>query len=77
MEEENITNFAELGKYLKTRIESVEKAYEDLIKPYYVEGVGLNVSYMNKKEKEEFINKRNCLLVQKQCYQEILNKITF
>ena len=27
------------------------------------------------KEKEEVINKRNCLLVQKYCYQEILDKI--
>jgi len=27
---------------------------------------------MSKKEKEEFTNKRNCLLVQKHCYEEIL-----
>lgn len=32
----------------------------------------INVSFMSRKEKEEFTNKRNCLLVQKHCYAEIL-----
>jgi hypothetical protein len=31
---------------------------------------------MTKKEKEDFINKRNCLLVQEHCYKEILDLIT-
>lgn len=59
---------------LKERIKSVEKCYEDLIKPYYDEKLNvINTSLMTKKEKEEFINKRNCLLVQKHCYEEILS----
>lgn len=73
--EEEIINFAELGKYLTKRIAMVEMSYETLAKPYQTD-FGINVSLMTKKQKEEFINKRNCLLVQKQCYQEILDKIT-
>ena len=62
-----------MKEYLTKRIEDVEKCYNDLIKPYYDVELGiLNVSLMSKKEKEEFINKRNCLLVQRECYQEIL-----
>lgn len=33
----------------------------------------INISYLSKKEREEVINKRNCLLVQKATYQEILS----
>lgn len=62
-----------MEEYLIKRIEDVEKCYNDLIKPYYDEKLNIiNVSLMSKKEKEEFINKRNCLLVQRECYQEIL-----
>ena len=58
---------------LEERIQSVEKCYQDLIKPYYDKKLNIvNTSFMIKKEKEEFTNKRNCLLVQKHCYQEIL-----
>lgn len=58
---------------LEERIKSVEKCYQDLIKPYYDEKLNIiNTSYMNKKEKEEFINKINCLLVQKASFEEIL-----
>lgn len=75
MEQElNITNFAELGDYLTEKIAIVEKCYQDLVKPYQTE-YGINTSLMSKKEKEEFINKRNCLLVQKHCYKEVLDKI--
>ena len=76
MEQEvDITNFAELGKYLTERIASVEKAIEELQKPYFIEGIGVCLTYMKTKEKQEFINKRNCLLVQKHCYEEVLDKI--
>ena len=71
---ENITNLEELNKYLKERIKSVEECYEKLVKPYKTE-YGINTSLMTKKEKKEFINKRNCLLVQKHCYNEIQNLI--
>lgn len=65
-----------LEEYLQKRISDVEKCYQDLIKPYYDEKLNfINVSYMNKKEKEEFVNKRNCLLVQRECYAEILEKV--
>ena len=58
---------------LEERIQSVEKCYQDLIKPYYDKKLDIvNTSFMSKKEKEEFTNKRNCLLVQKHCYEEIL-----
>ena len=58
---------------LEKRIQSVEKCYQDLIKPYYDEKLNIvNTSFMSKREKEEFINKSNCLLVQKHCYEEIL-----
>ncbi len=33
----------------------------------------INISYLSKKEREEVINKRNCLLVQRAIYQEILS----
>ena len=78
MEEEiNITNFAELAEYLKERIESVNRCYEKEL-PLMDVGDGhkvINISGLSKKEKEEVINKRNCLLVQEHCYQEILDKI--
>lgn len=63
-----------LEKYLKERVESVDKSYNEMLTD--IRGIKIiNVSGLNKKEKEEVINKRNCLLVQKQCYQEILEKI--
>lgn len=57
--------------YLKSRVQSVDKCYKELVEPYQT-SYGINVSLMSKKEKEEFTNKRNCLLVQKHCYEEIL-----
>lgn len=63
-------------EYLEKRIKDVEKAYEELIKPYYDEKLKIiNVSLMSKKEKEEFVNARNCLLVQQACYNEIIEQI--
>lgn len=62
--------------YLEKRIADVEKAYDELIKPYYDEKLNIiNVALMSKKEKEEFINARNCLLVQRECYGEIIQYI--
>ena len=75
MEEEiQVTNFAELSRYLEKRITDVVQCYEKLVEPYQME-YGINISGMSKKEKEEFINKRNCLLIQKHCYNEIKNLI--
>lgn len=67
------TNNKKLIEKLEIKRASVEKCYQDLIKPYYDKKLNIiNTSYMSKKEKEEFINKRNCLLVQKYCYDKIL-----
>ena len=71
----NFISKDKIREYLEKRINDVKKAYDDLTEPYYIEGVGFNISYMTKKEKEEFINKRNCLIVQKQTYKEILDKV--
>lgn len=65
----------DLKKYLKDRIKSVDETYEREL-PLIDVGEGhkvINISYLSKKEKEEVINKRNCLLVQKATYQEILS----
>lgn len=66
-------NKSDIKEYLNKRIQDVEKCYQNLIKPYYVESINMiSISGMTKKEKEEFINQRNCLLVQKETYNEIL-----
>jgi hypothetical protein len=64
----------QLKKYLEDRIKSVDETYEREL-PLMDVGEGhkvINISYLSKKEKEDVINKRNCLLVQKAIYQEIL-----
>lgn len=69
-----LKDILDMEEYLKERIESVDKIYNEMLTD--IGGIKIiNVSGLNKKEKEEVINKRNCLLVQKQCYQEILEKI--
>ncbi len=71
--EEIETEKKNLTKYLEERIKAVENCYDHLIEPYCDKKINIiNVSLMSKKEKEEFNNKRNCLLVQKHCYEEIL-----
>lgn len=56
---------------LEERIKAVDKCYNELLTD--VGGIKIiNVTGLTKKEKEEIINKRNCLLVQKYCYEEIL-----
>ena len=69
------TEIMNLKEYLKNIIKSVDETYErelplmDLGEEHKV----INISYLSKKEKDEVINKRNCLLVQKATYQEILS----
>lgn len=63
----------ELKQYLIKRIEMVDKALDDMVD----KNIGMiNVSLLTKKEKAEVVNKRNCLLVQKHCYEEILQIFT-
>ena len=58
---------------IKDRIESIKKCYEKEINKYYDESIGtLNISCLNKKEKQELLNKRNCLIVQKATFKEVL-----
>lgn len=61
---------------IRERMEQTKKVYDEEIKPYMIEvGNGekvLNVTGLNKKEKEELINKRNCLLVQIKTYEMLL-----
>lgn len=64
----------EIIEYLNKRIADTEKCYNEMLTD--IGGMKiLNITGLSKKEKEEVINKRNCLLVQKYCYQEILDKI--
>lgn len=59
---------------LEERIKSVEKCYEELLTD--IGGVKvINVSGLTKKEKEEVLNKRNCLIVQKATYEEVIQII--
>lgn len=63
---------------IKERMEQTKKVYDEEMKPYLIEvGDGkkiLNVTYLSKKEKDELINKRNCLLVQIKTYEMLLEE---
>lgn len=62
---------SKIVKYLEKRIKSVDKCYNKLLTD--VGGVKIiNVTGLDRKEVQEVINKKNCLLVQKYCYEEIL-----
>lgn len=66
----------DVESYLKLMIDDVNKCYNELIEPYFDKSINMiNTSLLTKKEKDEFVNKINCLLVQKHCYQEILDKL--
>ena len=65
----------QLKTWLQERIKSVDKCYDELLTDMG-EGIKIiNVTGLSRKEKEEVINKRNCLIVQKFCYEEVLEKI--
>lgn len=74
--EEKANKYDSLVERIKERIKSVDKCYNNLIEPYFDNSINMiNTSCMSKREKEEFINKRNCLLVQKTSYENILKLI--
>lgn len=56
---------------IKRALEVCEKVYEKEMKPYQTE-YGLDVTYLNKKEKAELVNKRNCLITQMETYKQLL-----
>ena len=58
---------------IKLKKEQTKKVYEDEMKPYQTE-YGLDVTYLSKKEKDELINKRNCLLTQIKTYEMLLEE---
>lgn len=67
----------DLQDYLEERIKSVDECYEKEL-PLMDVGEGhrvINITGLSKKEREEVINKRNCLIIQKLTYQEVLDKI--
>lgn len=65
-------------KEIRKRMEQTKKVYDEEMKPYMIEtgngGKVLNVSYLSKKEKDELVNKRNCLLVQIRAYEMLLEE---
>lgn len=68
--EKNYIHKDTIQKHLK----SVEKVYEEEMKPYQTD-YGLDVTYLSKKEKAELVNKRNCLIVQMETYKQLLEEI--
>ena len=67
--QENYISRDEITKAL----EVCEKVYEEKMKPYQRE-YGLDVTYLNKKEKAELTNTRNCLITQMETYKQLLKK---
>lgn len=58
--------------YIKERLDSINKLLEDMID----KSTGcINVSCLTKREKEEVINKCNCLLVQKATLQQVKEEL--
>lgn len=68
--EDNYISKDKIKKDLKT----CEKVYEREMKPYKRD-YGLDVSLLNRKEKAELINKRNCLITQMETYKQLLGGI--
>ena len=76
-------DIAKIQKYIQEKyisrdeitkaLEVCEKVYEEEMGPYQRE-YGLDVTYLNKKEKAELVNKRNCLITQMETYKQILKK---
>jgi hypothetical protein len=61
---------------IRKDLESCKKVYEQEMKPYMIE-IGkneraLNITGLSKKEKDELVNKRNCLLTQMRTYEMLL-----
>jgi len=58
---------------IRKDLETCQKVYEEEMKPYQTE-YGLNVSCLSKKEKEQLVNKRNCLITQMKTYEMLLEE---
>lgn len=67
----------ELQIWLGERIKSVDKCYNKEL-PWIDLGEGyraINVSGLSEDERFDIVNKRNCLTVQRNTYEEVLDKI--
>ena len=58
---------------IRKDLETCQKVYEKEMKPYQRD-YGLDVTYLSKKEKEELVNKRNCLITQMKTYEMLLEE---
>ncbi len=58
-------------KKIEDALETCKNVYKKEMKPYQTE-YGLNVTYLSKKEKNELVNKRNCLITQMETYKQLL-----
>lgn len=66
----------ELRDKLQERIRDVREVYEKEVGCYKDAKYGfLNVSALSKEEKNELLNKRNCLVVQMNVYEEVISYI--
>ena len=66
----------ELREKLQERIKGVNEVYEKEVGCYRDTKYGfLNVSALSKEQQNELLNKRNCLIVQKNVYEEVISYI--
>ena len=66
----------ELREKLQERIRDVNEVYEKEVGCYRDEKYGfLNVSALSKEKQNELLNKRNCLVVQMNVYEEVISYI--
>lgn len=66
------TDKQKLIEKLEEKNRNINKLLDEMITDMG-EGIKIiNVTGLTRKEKEEVVNKRNCLLVQEYCYEEIL-----
>lgn len=66
----------ELREKLQERIRDVNEVYEKEVGCFRDEKYGfLNVSALSKAEQDALLNKRNCLIVQMNVYEEVISYI--
>lgn len=69
---ENSISKDKIQTYINERLDLINKLLEDMIDK---STSCINVSYLSKKEKEELINKRNCLIVQRATLQQVKEEL--
>ncbi len=70
--DENYISKDKIKEKIEEQTKIIDKSLEDMID----KSTGcINVSYLSKKEKEEVINKRNCLLVQRATLQQMSEEL--